>query len=269
MDIGNKIKELRKAKGITQEALAKYIGVTFQAVSKWENGISLPDITLAPAIAAFFGVSLDELFDHDAKKERENAIQIADRAMEFRYTDPIKAREQLEEGLKLYPSNDILMVNLLYVIPPDESDEIIRIASKITDVTKDDGIKYDALRFMARTYMTMGEEESARMTLDMIPEIYFSRLSEKAKILGGEDSLLAACMEEGVALRNMLDMMMIMADRLAEKGEIKSAICELERAQTVLDVMEAASSWDGVRQDLAEKKNKLVEINDSKNKKQR
>lgn len=63
MNIGNKIRELRKTRGITQEQLAERIGVSFQAVSKWENNIALPDITMAPVLATYFGVSMDVLFD--------------------------------------------------------------------------------------------------------------------------------------------------------------------------------------------------------------
>ena len=48
LSIGNKIKALRKEHGITQEQLADSIGISFQAVSKWENNIALPDITLVP-----------------------------------------------------------------------------------------------------------------------------------------------------------------------------------------------------------------------------
>ena len=51
--IGDKIKELRKSRGITQEQLAEAIGISFQAVSKWENHIALPDITLVPALANY------------------------------------------------------------------------------------------------------------------------------------------------------------------------------------------------------------------------
>ena len=61
--IGEKIKSLRKSKNISQEVLAQYLGVTFQAVSKWENGSTMPDVEASPAIASFFGVSTDELFD--------------------------------------------------------------------------------------------------------------------------------------------------------------------------------------------------------------
>lgn len=62
MDIGNQIKTLRTQRGTTQEALAEKLGVSAQAVSKWERGAATPDIQLLPAISAFFGVSIDELF---------------------------------------------------------------------------------------------------------------------------------------------------------------------------------------------------------------
>ncbi len=49
-----KIKELRKAQDVTQEKLADYLNISYQAVSKWENGLALPDITLLPQLANFF-----------------------------------------------------------------------------------------------------------------------------------------------------------------------------------------------------------------------
>ena len=65
MKIGEKIKEFRKSKGISQEILAQALGVTFQAVSKWETNTAAPDVALIPAIASYFGVSIDELFDYN------------------------------------------------------------------------------------------------------------------------------------------------------------------------------------------------------------
>ncbi|MBE5967185.1 MAG: helix-turn-helix domain-containing protein [Lachnospiraceae bacterium] len=56
-----KIAELRKQKQIGQQELAEVLGVTYQSVSKWETGITMPDITLLPAIAEYFNVSVDEL----------------------------------------------------------------------------------------------------------------------------------------------------------------------------------------------------------------
>ena len=95
MNIGNKIKELRKQRGITQDQLANSIGISFQAVSKWENGIALPDITLAPILASYFGVSMDELFEFNLK-EIESAIDsIVNEAYKFRESDPPKSKDIL------------------------------------------------------------------------------------------------------------------------------------------------------------------------------
>ena len=64
-----KLRELRKASGMTQEQLAAEFGVSVQAVSKWETAASYPDIELMPRIADLFGVSLDELL-RDVKNEK-------------------------------------------------------------------------------------------------------------------------------------------------------------------------------------------------------
>ena len=74
VNLGDKIRQLRKGKGISQEVLAQYLGVSFQAVSKWETGTTLPDVTLIPAIASFFGVSTDELFDYN-RLEAERRVR--------------------------------------------------------------------------------------------------------------------------------------------------------------------------------------------------
>lgn len=60
---------LRKKKGITQEELANNLGVSFQAVSKWENGIAFPDITLLPAIAAYFGESMETILGIEPERK--------------------------------------------------------------------------------------------------------------------------------------------------------------------------------------------------------
>jgi transcriptional regulator with XRE-family HTH domain len=71
MNIGLQIKTLRGEKRVTQEALAEALGISAQAVSKWETEASLPDITLLPQLAAYFGVAIDELFDFPAEAEFE------------------------------------------------------------------------------------------------------------------------------------------------------------------------------------------------------
>ncbi|KMT22260.1 helix-turn-helix domain-containing protein [Clostridium cylindrosporum] len=76
LKIGEVISKLRKEKGITQEQLANFVGVSTPAVSKWESGISYPDITLLPILARFFSVSIDKLlnYNNSLSKEEEEAI---------------------------------------------------------------------------------------------------------------------------------------------------------------------------------------------------
>lgn len=75
--IGKKIRTLRKNKNMTQEQLAEVLSVSSQAVSKWENNISVPDIGLLPVIARYFGITMDEFFNYrlDALNYKERFIR--------------------------------------------------------------------------------------------------------------------------------------------------------------------------------------------------
>lgn len=75
--IGVKIRTLRKNKNMTQEELAEVLLVSSQAISKWENGQSVPDIELLPVIARYFGITMDELFNYrlDALNYKERFIR--------------------------------------------------------------------------------------------------------------------------------------------------------------------------------------------------
>lgn len=71
IQIGAIVAKNRRAKGITQEELAEYLGVSKPAVSKWESGQSYPDITLVPLLAAYFNLSADELLGYTPQLTRE------------------------------------------------------------------------------------------------------------------------------------------------------------------------------------------------------
>lgn len=70
--LGEKIKELRYRNGRTQENLADALGITSQAVSRWEKNGSYPDMEMIPSIANYFGITIDELFGY--RNDRENKI---------------------------------------------------------------------------------------------------------------------------------------------------------------------------------------------------
>lgn len=80
MDIclGNNLKKLRKARGNTQEELARYLGISVQSISKWECCDGMPDITLLPRIAIFYGVTVDSLLGVDEVVRAERIRQITE-----------------------------------------------------------------------------------------------------------------------------------------------------------------------------------------------
>lgn len=104
MDIGNAIKKLRMDSKVTQEEVAEYLGISFQAVSKWETGTTMPDITLLPEIAAFFGVRIDDLFsvDHEDELKRIEHILAYEGLSEQSY---LYAKRSLDASLQDDPDN--------------------------------------------------------------------------------------------------------------------------------------------------------------------
>jgi len=74
MKLGLTISKLRREKGMTQEELAEKVNVSAQAVSKWENDISMPDISVLPVLAEIFDVSIDELLG----REKVSKVEILD-----------------------------------------------------------------------------------------------------------------------------------------------------------------------------------------------
>lgn len=109
MNLGKKIKSLRLKKAVTQEQLANYLNISAQSVSKWENEISLPDLTLLPDISVYFGVTIDELFDitEQVRFERiEHMLEIEDRLSndDFKSTEEflhIKITDEAYQGRAL------------------------------------------------------------------------------------------------------------------------------------------------------------------------
>lgn len=113
--LNENIKRLRKERDITQETLADFLGISFQSVSKWERNESLPDITLVPAIANYFGVTIDELMGNDKIKNEEKIQKYIDEYFElfFLATDKsVKQKNMLaKKAYKEYPY-DWRIINL-------------------------------------------------------------------------------------------------------------------------------------------------------------
>ena len=235
IQIGNRIKALRKQKDLSQEVLANYLGVSFQAVSKWETGTALPDVTLIPAIASFFGVSTDELFDFNLFEIEKNVKEIVNEHSKYYDTDKKKCEQIIRDGLKKYPGNDVLLNCLVGVIPiPERGDEVIELCKALIESTRQDEIKYDAYRIMAEAYGHNGEYALAKDAIDHIPEIYFTKFTVAAELLAGEDRFEAAVKQKSLSFAQTIDMCEYLADYYMQKGERDKADIQLQMAKDMI-----------------------------------
>ncbi len=121
INIGTKIKELRKSKKYTQEDLANAIGVTPQAISRWESNSGYPDMEIIPSIANFFGVSIDELFgyEYERTKKIDNIVfSVREKNKENNGVDVCidECISILRGGIIEFPTNEKIMLCLAEVL---------------------------------------------------------------------------------------------------------------------------------------------------------
>ena len=114
MGIGKQIQLLRKQKNITQETLAAEMGVSVAAVSKWENGNSMPDIIMLCALADFFRVTTDELLGRNNKMQN---IIVCDDATFMRETLCNIIREKGYKNIRLAENGKQLMDAISEKVP--------------------------------------------------------------------------------------------------------------------------------------------------------
>lgn len=148
LHISSVIQRERHARGITQGELARHLGVTAAAVSKWEQGSSLPDTMLLPAIAAYFQISVDELLDyHPELTDREIDALCSELRDRFRQ-DPDAAYDELCDAARRHFSCWKLLLELARLLVAQRSQEALR-AAKATDDTSETAGACDRVRIYA------------------------------------------------------------------------------------------------------------------------
>ncbi len=207
LTLGEKIKKLRKRDGRKQEDLASALGVTNQAVSRWEKDGSYPDMEMIPAIANYFGITIDELFGYENDREKKiDAIIKQIKEMNARNNGVdinideclVLAREAIVE----FPANEKIMhclADLLYnagyvrhgeyhLIDDEgynvydverhrgcsEWKEAIVIYEKLLKTLEVGETRHNALRNLTQLYLNMGESERALAVIEAAPTIYGS-----------------------------------------------------------------------------------------------
>ena len=208
LNLGQKIRELRRRDGRTQEALAEAIGVTSQAVSRWESNGGYPDMEMIPSIANYFGITIDELFGYcNGREEKIDAIlQTLDEVGIPHRSDDAWVEESLallREGLVEFPQNERLLLALAdtlseagwrryreWLYYDDEGfiqhrsdvhkknefwSESIKICESLVANAKDSATVNRAIHILVLLYRNMGENEKAIAYAQKMPKLEDSR----------------------------------------------------------------------------------------------
>lgn len=108
MTIGRTIRQYRKVCGLTQAQLAEKVGVSVQAVSKWETGAGFPDISQIVPLARALGISTDELLSFSGR--REDFEKLWHETVDRTHADPRQMREVSRAALELYPEDELFLL---------------------------------------------------------------------------------------------------------------------------------------------------------------
>ena len=154
--IAENIKRLRQESQLTQAQLAERLGVSYQAVSRWENETTYPDIELLPAIAALFGVTVDYLLGSTAEDQRESRIRGWDKLKTI--TDPHQRVTHLRMMHRDFPEDGYLFLKLCMEVPSIEEKRRLT-----AELLRDCPIPY--IRALAIRQLICAEDEDKVMAL--------------------------------------------------------------------------------------------------------
>lgn len=195
MDFGTNLKQLRKEKNLTQEELAECLGVSPQTVSKWENNLSMPDISALPVMADYFGISLDSLLLHNADQRDKEMKDFAKHIHELADSGNMaEAYTTLKEAMgkwALSASMNHLMSWAAYQLSKEKDGEMRQQLLKEALMYADRAIRLDCgeTARTAQAKMTkcfcmvdLGRRAEAIKTANNLPSMYSSREIVLAKI---------------------------------------------------------------------------------------
>lgn len=184
LELGKRIRELRRRDGRTQEDLAEAIGVTSQAVSRWEANGGYPDMEMIPSIANYFGITIDELFGVDMAKNEEEILEIVDKFDNGKYKGSDGSLSFMAEAYHKYPSDFRILVRYMHSLINDNVDagdylknkkEIFTIYDKIQNYCTNDAIRMYAKNLMIHYFKPLIRVENSGVTerdmYDLIEEM--------------------------------------------------------------------------------------------------
>lgn len=199
MDLGNNIKSLRTKKKMTQKELAELLGTTSKSVSRWEQSLTYPDISLLPFIANIFEVTVDELLGVESIKQDEYVNELKKQADQYAMNNDYENELKLwKEAYKKLPNNEevkiylISVMNTINIITNEVkySSEIVKLAESILDKSINNIIRINATQCLVDLYSQMENIEMAERYCKQLPsDLLFTRNVMKTRYLKDEKLL--------------------------------------------------------------------------------
>ncbi len=186
INFADSLRRLRMGRGITQETLADFLGVSSQAVSKWERGDGLPDITMLPPLANYFDVTLDELMNMDELRDREKLAEMKKQHRELRSAGHEEEDLALLRGiLRQFPNDYETMAELAEYLPDFEEGLIL--CRRILDFCPDNDLRSYAAYQEASLLFALERKDEALEKTKKLPPLEYCRELNIPWLLYGEE----------------------------------------------------------------------------------
>ena len=176
--IGQTIKTLRRERGITQEQLAEYLGLTPSAISQWETDRVLPDVSQIPVLSNVFGVSADVLLGIDVDHREETIDAIAEEARKLYYAGKYgECADYLRGQLAVYPTSHKLAAELADapLLAGGATDEIVKLCRSVLASSTDTDARDRAVSTLCYAYRNDRNVGEIRALAPQMSRAYCSR----------------------------------------------------------------------------------------------
>ncbi len=191
------LRKLRTSRGNRQEDLANHLGVSVQSVSKWERGENLPDLTLIPAIASYYDVTVDDLLGvGEVRKQEKIDWYFAESKRLLHDGKPEKNIELMRKAVKEFPNEYKLIAHLAFSLffgyfgnrdYKPELSESIELDEKILRESTDAAIRENSIQRLCLSYNHLGDKAKAREYAEMGLFINNSKEVLLSYVLDGEE----------------------------------------------------------------------------------
>lgn len=194
--IGENLRKLRIKNELTQEKLAEVFGVSPQAVSRWENNSTYPDVTMLPSIANYYNVSIDELMGMDEIRNVEKINSIFSIVHEYESKGMInEAIQALREAIKVYPGNcgflsELALALTLKITADTEYElitEAIMLSERVLLNSTNEKLRSTTRSNLCFLYLKANEVEKAVKLAKTLPHVWECREILLPEMFSGDD----------------------------------------------------------------------------------